>query len=27
VADLARSGTLVVRVKRGDGFFYAALKR
>jgi Do/DeqQ family serine protease len=27
VADTARSGALVVRVKRGDAFFYAALKR
>jgi len=26
VADLARSGGLVLRVKRGDAFFYAALK-
>lgn len=27
VAELARSGALVLRVKRGDAFFYAALKR
>jgi Do/DeqQ family serine protease len=27
VAELARSGTLLVRVKRGDAYFYAALKR
>jgi serine protease Do len=27
VADLARSGSLLLRVKRGDGYFYAALKR
>lgn len=27
VVELARSGALVVRVKRGDTFFYAALKR
>jgi Do/DeqQ family serine protease len=27
VADLARSGGLVLRVKRGDAYFYAALKR
>ncbi len=27
VADLARSGALVLRVKHGDNFFYAALKR
>jgi serine protease Do len=27
VAELARSGALVLRVKRGDMFFYAALKR
>jgi Do/DeqQ family serine protease len=27
VADLARSGGLVLRVKRGEAFFYAALKR
>jgi Do/DeqQ family serine protease len=27
VADAARSGTLILRVKRGDSFFYAALKK
>ncbi len=27
LAELARSGALVLRVKRGDSFFYAALKR
>jgi serine protease Do len=27
VAELARSGSLVLRVKRGDAFFYTALKR
>jgi Do/DeqQ family serine protease len=27
VADAARSGALVVRLKRGDAFFYAALKK
>jgi Do/DeqQ family serine protease len=27
LAELARSGALVLRVKRGDAFFYAALKR
>jgi len=27
VADLARSGALLLRVKRGDAYFYAALKR
>jgi Do/DeqQ family serine protease len=27
VADAARSGALVLRVKRGDGYFYAALKK
>ena len=27
VADAAKAGALVLRVKRGDGFFYAALKK
>jgi serine protease Do len=27
VADLARSGTLLLRVKRGDRYFYAALRK
>jgi Do/DeqQ family serine protease len=27
VADLARSGTLLLRVRRGDRYFYAALKK
>ncbi len=27
VADFAKSGTLLVRVKRGDAYFYAALRR
>lgn len=27
VADAAKSGSLVLRVKRGDGYFYAALKK
>jgi len=27
VAELAKSGELLLRVKRGDSFFYAALKR
>jgi len=27
VADAGKSGTLMVRVKRGESFFYAALKR
>jgi S1-C subfamily serine protease len=27
VADAARGGSLLVRVKRGDAFFYAALKK
>jgi Do/DeqQ family serine protease len=27
VADAARGGTVVLRVKRGDGYFYAALKK
>jgi Do/DeqQ family serine protease len=27
VAEMARSGSLVLRVKRGEAFFYAALKR
>jgi serine protease Do len=27
VADAARGGSLLLRVKRGDAFFYAALKK
>jgi hypothetical protein len=27
VADAARGGSLLLRVKRGDSFFYAALKK
>jgi S1-C subfamily serine protease len=27
VADFARSGALVLRLKRGDSFFYAVLKK
>jgi len=27
VADAAKTGTVMLRVKRGDGFFYAALKK
>ena len=27
IADLAKSGTLLLRVKRGDAFFYAALHK
>jgi S1-C subfamily serine protease len=27
VADAARSGTALLRIKRGDSYFYAALKK